>query len=56
VLLDELLQRWLPAMRDDGLLVGLDPDGRLEPEEVEPMELRARVLNGMDESRRTLAP
>lgn len=54
VLLDELLHSWLPTMAGDGLLVGLDPDGRLEQEEVGPIELRDQLLSHMDESTRTL--
>jgi hypothetical protein len=54
VLLRELLRRWLPAMAADGLLVGPDPDGRLEPEEVGPIELRDRVVSQMDEASRAL--
>jgi hypothetical protein len=37
--LEEFLEDWLPGMHDDVLLVGVNWNGELEGEEIEPLDL-----------------
>jgi len=43
IALDAFIRNWLPALRDDDVLIGLDFDGSLAAREIEPHEL-AREL------------
>jgi hypothetical protein len=49
IALDDLLERWLPGMSDDGVLVGTNWDADLSGAEWEPLELAEQLYGASGE-------
>ncbi len=53
IALFDFLYRWLPGMAGDGILVGTNWTGDLIGTEVDPGELQERLLEALDETRKS---